>query len=267
MAITWIKVKAGTKLRGLHPINKNQQVEISQDCRMAMDTIGGEKGVYFLNDGYLTYAWKIDKDTQYEKITIPAMSREFAAMAVKGSVWEFERDWTFQGYDAAPNVYTIKAGTEIKLASSKMQFRGCNFAIEEKFLEIEPNAAFNMFRGEYLPPGRFVPAKEASQYLKLVTPGKIRTYWRMEQDDGTQHVKKNFATLSALKASVRVRFNLHKPLDNDAYAPEWIDNDSGWMKRPDHQKGVWAVQYDFATKMELAREDIIGMVIAAALSV
>ena len=115
-------------------------------------------------------------------------------------------------------------------------------------------------------PSRFIPAKEVSQYLKLVTPGKIKTYWRMETADGELHVKKNFATLSALKASVRVRFNLHKSQDEDAYTPEWLENDSGWMKRPDHTKGVWAVQYDHATKKEVAREDLLGMVIAAALS-
>jgi len=38
------------------------------------------------------------------------------------------------------------------------------------------------------------------------------------------------------------------------------------MVKPDATKGVWAVEYDHATKQEIHREDLMGMVVSAALT-
>ena len=264
---TWIKMLPGNVLKGEDAINKDKQIKISKPCRMLLYTSSCDKTrkyVYFMRQGIMVYRWTVEPNNTYEVLKFPSLSREFTSLAVKGSVWEFERDWVFQGYDATAKIYTIPAGTRITIANDKMMM-GCgyNYHVEEKHLQIEQNPAFNMFGG------RVVPAREVAAYLKLVKPGKVKTYWRLEKEDGTQHVKKNFASLSAVKASVRVRFGLVKVnYDNEdsAYVPEWLDNSDGWMDKPDHQKGVWAVQYDHATKKEIAREDLKSMVIMAVLS-
>lgn len=251
---TWIKMLPGNVLKGNDAINKDKQIKISKPCRMLLYTSSWDKTrkyVYFMRQGSMVYCWAVEPENTYEVLKFPSLSREFTSLAVKGSVWEFERDWVFQGYDATAKTYTIPAGTRITIANNKMQI-GCgyNYHLEEKHLQIEQNPAFNMFGG------RVVPAREVAAYLKLVTPGKVKTYWRLEKEDGTQHVKKNFTTLSAVKASVRVRYNLVKQTNDNDSVPYWLENDGGYYDKPNREEGIFAVQYDHATKKEISREDL-----------
>jgi hypothetical protein len=255
----WIKVLPGNVLKGSDTINKDQQLKVSEPCRMLMEKYNDTRTVQFLkHDGWVTLRWKLEAHHIYEVLKFPPMTREFTSLAVKGSVWEFERDWIFQGYDASPKIYTIKAGTKITIANNKMPLRG-TYSHQEKYIEIVPDPIFEIFGNN------FIPAKEVSAYLKLVTAGKVKTYWRLEKADGTQWIKKNFGNLGNVKASIRVRFNLVKPVD-DEYFPDHLDNSYGWMERPNMAEGVFAVQYNHASKKEIFREDMQSYIMTAVLS-
>jgi hypothetical protein len=260
MSGSWITVLPGSVLTGLDQTNKNKQLKISKPSRMFMEKdYDGNNIVYFLKNGWSTNVWAIGENTKYEKFNIPPMKREFISLAVKNSVWEFERDWTFQCYDASPNIYTIKAGTRFTIVNSIMPKRGSH-NYQEKHLEIDSNPAFHMFGSQH------IPAKEVSHYIKLIKPGQVKIYWRLEKTDGTQWVTKNFASIGNIKSSIRVRFNFLTPSNKDGNVPDWLDNSDNYMKKPNPAEGVFAVQYDHATKKEIHRVDLLTYVMLAHLS-
>lgn len=120
-------------------------------------------------------------------------------------------------------------------------------------LEVFATSAYISGRGSVN--GAFIPAKEASAYLKLVTAGKTKTYWKIEDSEGKAFVDKRFANLGNLKSSLRVRFGLVQEKDTAGeYIPYWVQYDG--YNRPDTSKGIFAVEYDHATDKELRREDM-----------
>lgn len=218
------------------------------------------------------YWWLDDgKAAVAKELKIPSLKKEFVTLAVKGSEWEFERDWTFSGYVelfAKNNMveHTIPAGTRVKIIDNKMRMGW--YAPMEKCIVAELTPELSMFAYRTYTNGKdvegaFIPAKEASQYLKLVTAGKAKTYWKIEDNEGKAFVDKRFTTLASIKSSLRFRYNLVNTDDLDSGLPEWAGYEN--YEKPDKEKGIWAVHYDHATDKELDREDMIPYVFLATL--
>lgn len=270
----WVMIKPGTVVHGTGWKNEgNTHTFTDEESKIryclseqytSLQGRGQDLGYYWvvIHKGN---SWVInDIKTSTVEIKIPPMKKEFVTLAVKNSEWEFERDWTFNGWgNDRDAVYTIPAGTRIKLVDDKLRLEWYNST--EKCLICEPDPAVSMFHVQnYVRGGGYakivthaaIPAKEASNYLKLVTAGKVKTYWKMEDSEGNAFVDKRFATLGNLKSSLRVRFGLVKEDRNneDESAPYWIAYDG--FKRPDTDKGVFAVEYEHATNKELTRQDM-----------
>lgn len=211
---------------------------------------------------YQGNSWRFENSkTAFTEIKIPAMKKEFVTLAVKGSEWEFERDWTFNGWvDYGMKQHTIPAGTRVKITDNKMRLAW--YTPQEKCIVAELAPGLEVFAASSYTSGRtiagaFIPAKEASGYLKLVTAGKTKTYWKIEDNAGNAFVDKRYADLGNVKSSLRVRFGLvqEKPdATDDEYIPEWVQYDG--YDRPDTDNGVWAVQYDHATGAVLEKQDM-----------
>ena len=222
---------------------------------------------------YQGNTWRFaDDKTAFTEVKIPAMKKEFVTLAVKGSEWEFERDWTFNGWvDHGTEEHTIPAGTRVKIIDQKMRLAW--YSPQEKCIvaELAPGLEYfaerqyftkNIMENAVV----YLPAKEASAYLKLVTAGKAKTYWKIEDTAGNAFVDKRFANLGNVKASLRVRYGLVKEAEDatdDDYIPEWVQYDE--YEKPSREKGIWAVHYDHATNKEIAREDMVSYVFLAAL--
>ena len=266
----WVMIKSGTVIRGntwdtkgkthtFSELDTRLRYLVEYDCTFEETPNGGLK-----YDWRLTYQgrwWSFENSkTAFTEVKIPALKKEFVSLAVKGSEWEFERDWTFNGWiDDGLTEYTIPAGTQVKIKDNKMRLAW--YSPQERCIVAEPAPGLEIFEtGSYTGgrdiKGAFIPAREASGYLKLITPGKTKTYWKMEDAEGKPFVDKRFATLANLKSSLRVRFNLVKDNTNgpDEYVPDWVTYDD--YDRPDTSKGVFAVEYDHATKQEIKREDM-----------
>lgn len=269
----WYLIPKGTILEThLYPVDVRdgktpQKVRFDQEVRV-VDTSqcwGDKKDhVPFCSIGKVRFA--LPKALKIPKVKIPPMSREFLSLAVKDSVWEFERDWTFQGYDGSTKKYTVPAGTQITIADNKMKvhYFGDYHHSEKAFrIKNEPTlaAAFQTKFWNSTEIEVWVPAKEASGYLKLVKAGKTKTYWKLLKSDGSALTNKNFANLGNAKSSARYHFGMIKSDDdpnNYADQPDyWVaSGDYNDFEKADLSEGVIAVQYDHATKTEIAREDL-----------
>lgn len=264
MAYKWVKVNPGTVLLGTGWRHKGQTytiVDADTDIRYCVSEEYVGDGNYEWCINYQGNIWRFKNiKGAFTEIKIPAMKKEFVTLAVKGSEWEFERDWSFNGWVRdSGKTYTVPAGTRVKIIDSKMRLSW--YAPQEKCIVCEIGPGLEMFSASsYVAStmivGAFLPAKEVSGYLKLVTAGKAKTYWKMENSEGTAFVDKRFANIGNLKSSLRVRFGLVQPKsdDEDACPPEWTTWDG--YERPDTDKGVWAVQYDHATDTVLERQDM-----------
>jgi hypothetical protein len=203
------------------------------------------------------------------EVKVAPLKKEFTSFAVKDSVWEFERDWTFNGYVnlfAKGNqvVYTVPAGTRVRVVDNKMRMAW--YRPDERCIVAEMAPGLEMFELLDYDKGKtfaYIPAREASAYLKLVTPGKAKTYWMIENEVGEPLVKKRYANLGNVKAAVRVRGGMVNEID----VSHWIGtaNILGSEYFPT-DKGVVAVQYDHATKVEVHREDLLEYMTMAKLS-
>jgi hypothetical protein len=207
---------------------------------------------------------KDSKNAFASEVKIPTLKKEFVTLAVKGSEWEFTQDWTFNGYvnlfgKGNNQFHTIPAGTRVKIVDNKMRMAW--YSPQEKCIVAELAPGLEVFADRQYFTGNIIenapvhiPAREASQYLKLVKAGKAKTYWKMEDSQGNAWVNKRFATLGNLKSSLRVRFGLVRGQGYDDDAPEWVQFDG--YERPDTSKGVFAVHYDHATDAEIERQDM-----------
>ena len=196
-------------------------------------------------------------------IKMKPVAKEFRSNATPGSVWQFKEDWTFAGYHDTQIEHTIAAGTEVKITGKKMvnvRYGG----MEELALTIEQNPDIACF----FPPRSYdknfhLPAKEVWPYLELVTAGKQKTYWIVEDKVGKKLLTKRYANIGNVKSAIRVRGGLVKSKYNvtgreEDYIPEWIDGSDGytdWEVNMDN--GMYAVEYDHATDKEIKREDML----------
>lgn len=260
----WAMIKPGTVVHGTGLRNEGKTHTFTDaDTKLRYNVYEEyHKGGYVWAVTYNGYTWRFENiKTSFTEVKIPAMKKEFVTLAVKGSEWEFERDWTFNGWvDDGTKEHTVPAGTRVKIIDQKMRLawhkpqEKCIVAEMAQGLEI---FAQHTYTGSRMIRGAFIPAKEASAYLKLILAGKAKTYWKMEDSEGNAWVDKRFATLGNLKSSLRVRFALVKDTfdaDEDERIPEWVQFDG--YKRPDTSKGVFAVHYDHATDQEISREDM-----------
>lgn len=211
------------------------------------------------------------KPEDVELIKMPSVPKSFRTAATKGSTWRFKEDWTFAGYNNSFTEYTIPAGTEFTIADNKMPmvyfsrgyWQGQNPCIgfDEKAIRIVkpiPNMS-EMFHSE-----EYLPLREVSAYVELVSEGQRKVYWLIENGDGERMVDKRFKNLGNVKSSLRVRGGLVRQDDDAAnynYSNQpdyWYEQDNEWDTAAfPTQKGVWAVQYDHGTDEEISREDML----------
>ncbi len=263
----WVMIKPGTVIKQLYWRNERKTHTLTEDetrLRQYVEETYISGGTYDWGVTYQGNTWVFENSkTAFTEVKIPPLKKEFVTLAVKGSEWEFERDWTFSGWvDHGQVEHTIPAGTRVKIIDQKMRLAW--YSPQEKCIVAELAPGLEVFaERQYFTRNIMenavvhLPAREASQYMKLVTAGKTKTYWKMEDSEGKAFVDKRFATLGNLKSSLRVRFALVKEAEDateDEYIPEWVQYDD--YDRPDTSKGVYAVHYDHATNKELAREDM-----------
>ena len=269
----WAMIKPGTVVHGTGWRNEGKTHTFTDaDTKLRYNVYEEyHKGGYVWAVTYNEHTWRFENSkTAFTEVKIPAMKKEFVTLAVKGSEWEFERDWTFNGWvDDGTKEHTVPAGTRVKIIDQKMRLawykpqEKCIVAEMAKGLEI---FAERTYTGGRMIRGAFIPAKEASQYLKLISAGKAKTYWKIEDNEGNAFVDKRFANLGNVKASLRVRYGLVKEAEDatdDDYIPEWVQYDE--YEKPNRERGIWAVHYDHATDKELDREDMVPYVFLAAL--
>ncbi len=272
----WVMIKPGTVIKQSYWRNERKTHTLTEDetkLRHCVEETYVSGGTYDWGMLYKGNTWLFENSkTAFTEIKIPSLKKEFVTLAVKGSEWEFERDWTFNGWvDKGEVEHTIPAGTRVKIIDQKMRLAW--YHPQEKCIVAELAPGLEVFAERQYFTGNImenavvhIPAREASQYLKLVNAGKPKTYWKMEDNNGNAFVDKRFATLGNLKSSLRVRFGLVKEAEDateDEYIPEWVQFDE--YDRPDREKGIWAVHYDHATDKELDREDMIPYVFLATL--
>jgi hypothetical protein len=190
--------------------------------------------------------------------------KSFRSIATKDSVWEFTEDWIIQGYDGTDSKTVLPAGTEIKLSSSKMrQHRTCGSMYESCIAICDCPALLNLFTTYDLSQfNNALPVREVWNKLELVSNGQQKVYWHIENTDGAKIVPKRYATVGNVKAALRVRGGLltyeYDNNNDDTYVPEWVISDNEWGTDTfPIDNGVWAVQYDHATDVELHREDML----------
>ncbi len=271
----WVMIKPGTVLKG-YGWRFQGQTRILSDADTKLRYCikedyydGADQWVVTYKGNYWLFE---DAKNAFTEVKIPPLKKDFVTLAVKGSEWEFERNWTFNGWvDHGDVEHTIPAGTRVKIVDNKMRLAW--YSPQEKCIVAELAPGLEVFAERQYFTGNImenavvhIPAREASQYLKLVNAGKPKTYWKMEDNSGNAFVDKRFATLGNLKSSLRVRFGLVKEAEDatdDEYIPEWVQFDE--YDRPDREKGIWAVHYDHATNKELDREDMIPYVFLATL--
>jgi len=269
----WAMIKPGTVVHGTGWRNEGKTHKFTDaDTKLRYNVYEEyHKGGYVWAVTYNGYTWRfVDAKTAFTEVKIPAMKKEFVTLAVKGSEWEFERDWTFNGWvDDGTKEHTVPAGTRVKIIDQKMRLAW--YKPQEKCIVAEMAPGLEIlstrtYQGGKMIRGAFIPAKEASAYLKLVSAGKAKTYWKIEDNDGNAFVDKRFANLGNVKASLRVRYGLVKEAEDatdDDYIPEWVQYDE--YEKPNRERGIWAVHYDHATDKELDREDMVPYVFLAAL--
>lgn len=272
----WAMIKPGTVIHGTGWRNEGNTHTFTDADTKLRYCVSYENDYRVGEVWTVTYkgnTWRFaDAKTAFTEVKIPAMKKEFVTLAVKGSEWEFERDWTFNGWvDHGTKEHTIPAGTRVKIIDQKMRLAW--YSPQEKCIVaeltpgLEPFAERQYFTGNIMENAvAYLPAKEASAYLKLVTAGKAKTYWKIEDNDGNAFVDKRFANIGNVKASLRVRYGLVKEAEDatdDDYIPEWVQYDQ--YEKPDRERGIWAVHYDHATNKELDREDMVPYVFLAAL--
>lgn len=260
----WAMIKPGTVIKGMYRHNEGKTHTFTDaDTKLRYWlTETYYNGTDHLAIVYKGNTWLFeDAKNAFAEVKIPSLKKEFVTLAVKGSKWEFERNWTFNGWvDQGEVEHTIPAGTRVKIIDQKMRLAW--YSPQEKCIVAELAPGLEVFAEKQYFTGNimenaavYLPAREASQYLKLVKSGKAKTYWKMEDSDGKAFVDKRFATLGNLKSSLRVRFNLVRDSNNpDEAAPEWVQFDG--YDRPDTSKGVFAVHYDHATDAEIERQDM-----------
>lgn len=272
----WVMIKSGTVIKQQYWRNERKTHTLSEDetkLRYCVEKTYVSGGTYDWGVLYKGNTWLFENSkTAFTEIKIPSLKKQFTTLAVKGSEWEFERDWVFNGWvDDGTAEHTIPAGTRVKIVDQKMRLAW--YHPKEKCIVAELNSGLEVFADRRYFAGLIkenavvhIPAREASQYLKLVTAGKAKTYWKMEDSEGNVFINKRFANLGNLKSSLRVRFALVKDTnddDDDDYLPEWVTYDD--YDRPDTSNGIFAVQYDHATDKEIHREDMKEFLLEAVL--
>lgn len=278
----WVMIKPGTVIHGVGWKRKDKTHVFTESDTKLRYSVEYDCTFKKLPNGDLKYDWILlfqgdwwlfeNSNAAFTEVKIPALKKEFRTLAVRGSEWEFEKDWTFNGWvDNGTVEHTIPAGTRVKIIDDKMRLAW--YSPQEKCIVseispgLEPFAEREYFTKNIMKDAKvYIPAREASGYLKLVKAGKTKTYWKMEDSKGNAFVDKRFANLGNLKSSLRVRFNLVKydPNEPDEYIPEWIIYDES--DPPDVSKGVFAIQYDHATDKEIKREDMKPFLSMAILS-
>lgn len=196
----------------------------------------------------------VHKDSKYTVDKVPPLKKEFRTLAVKGSVWEVTQDLSLEGYSKKP--IKLKKGTRLTIADNKMKQGGWPLFL---WLQVEAGAFKEPWDKPFYKNQMVdeLPAQEVSHYLKLISAGKPKTYWRLLDHEGNKVTPKRFKNLGAVKASVRVRLGLVKESDE---VPYWLEN-----SRPEHFKRWKAVEFDHATDKELSHEDLSDWVFITAL--
>jgi len=191
------------------------------------------------------------------EIKIPAMKKEFRAQAVAGSVWRFTKDWVVDGYHDDSVTHVIPKGTAFKIKDNKMSYH--NFDThEETCLKIHDSDVIGRIFPGQRNVGCVLPAKEVAQYIELVSSGKTKTYWVVENNAGERLLQKRFKGLKNVEASIRVRVGIETNDGNDdIYIPEWLSESDNYMTKLQLDNGLWAVEYDYMSDKELQREDML----------
>lgn len=212
-------------------------------------------------------------------IMLKAAPKEFRTKATKGSTWRFTKDWTFAGYDGTLVEHTIPAGTEFTIKNNKtpMVYFGytpygspeVGLHWNEKGLEIEHNEFLaQFFKLSPYQNVQYLPMKEVSAYVELVSEGQRKVYWVIENSNGERIVDKRFKNLGNVKSSLRVRGGLVRIDETGSYDDQpdyWFEGDNEWGDNQ-FSNGVWAVQYDHGTDKEISREDMLEYMTIAKLS-
>lgn len=185
--------------------------------------------------------------TPYNLITVSPVKKEFKTSAVKDSTWEFTDTVSLYIHITKPdpvygkNYYeyisierNFSKGTKLTVINNKMVI--ARFGL---YRMLHLNVSIN---GEKM----LIPAGELSQYIKMITAGKTKTYWRLLDKENNQVTQKRFSDLGKVKASARVRRDL---VENTG--PDWLDTSN-----PEIFNDWVAVQYDYSTDKELQREEL-----------
>jgi hypothetical protein len=282
----WAMIKPGTVIEGRWQRNQGKQVTLGEqdtqyryyveycECHDTSYSKASDSHWYttFQGNDYKI----IDAQSALIEIKIPTLSKDFASQCVRGSVWEFETEWRFTGYvDSKQIKHVIPAGTMVKVVDQKMRLAW--YSPQEKCIVAELSPGLEVFAEREYFTGNIMknavchlPAREAHVHLKLVTAGKEKTYWMVENNAGTRLLTKRYDNLGNVKASLRMRGGLIRSdsnLDCDDQPPEWIaDHDNEWGSSLPMDNGVWAVQYRHSDNVSLAREDMLEYMTIAKLS-
>lgn len=252
----FVKLKAGTVLSYSHR-DRQSTVTITEDMAKIRYSYEGLESSYKSDDypqvsvGRCTYN-VTNPDCIAEKIKLPSIGKDTRAQITKNSEWVFTKDWVFSGYDsfywfdekAVNKEYTIPAGTTIKIVKEKL--KKSYFGLHELLsVECEYNPALDMFKdGKQI----LIPAQELFQYIELVSAQKTKTYWKLEESDGTAISTKRYSNMAAVKGAVRAKGGLV----SDAADTYWLAQSN----ELDFDRGVFAVEYDYMTDKEMQKVDM-----------
>lgn len=178
--------------------------------------------------------------------TLPPLKipRSTRADLTRGSVWEFAQDWVYIPFGTT-NVRgeTIPAGTRFRVTSPKIDFDSWRpFPYSPRphaFIRIRCMVP-DCFR---LPWSNRLPIAEIAPLIRLVEPGQPRGRWRLVTDDGSLIVDKKFDSLTAVKASARIRFGVTASRFDPGH------------DQVDITRGVWAQEVD-QDGVEIRRENL-----------
>lgn len=275
----WAMVKPGTvligtgwKLHGTTVVLKDTDTKFRYHITYQVCTYPAIRYDWGLIYDGNTYIIEKPEETLTE-VKIPTLSKEFQTLCVKGSEWEFETEWRFSGYvDYKQVEHVVPAGTTFKVTDKKMRLQW--YSPMEKCIVADAAPGLEpLFMADWGTENyqAYIPAREAHVHLKLVTAGKEKTYWVVEDNLGEKILTKRYGNLGNVKAALRVRGGLVRSdssLGWDDQAPEWIvdgGNEWGTDAMP-LDNGVWAVHYRHADNFELAREDMLEYMTMAKLS-
>lgn len=178
------------------------------------------------------------------RLTIP---RGLKSKLTKGSIWEFEKDWTYVPYQTRRYpVVTIPMGTKFHVTTGRIQYEYWALLLQYPFGTVRttfltedqsgaPKKVLSWQSGPWkdLPWQDKLPIAEILPFVRLVQEGERRGRWWLVRDDDSRIAEKPFDTLAAVKASARVRFF-------GATTTHWEHQGPS----PDISQGVWALHLD-----------------------